>query len=1506
LDENGYFYKSGFLFSVFGICKGGLLTHRNKIILMVVLKRIYAVFCVLFILSGNAFVFSAEYQGYTWKHFTTEDGLSQNTVMDMVQDSRGYLWLSTWDGLNRFDGYNFRSYKVRPGDDVYITSSRIDKIEEDAFGYLWLLAYGKNVVRFNPDKEKFENVPDRTFGSFLVDDVVTLNTGASWLIADGKGALRVTTDSLDHSLSYRLFGDNQGLMSGGAVNKIFADQEGNEWLLTSRGIFMLEAGSDSLVSFFSSRQSDAVFQGFFDCAEVGSELWFGSVSGNVWCYQKQNKRFVHLQLPTDFDVVSVSSGDEASLVFVDASRNVFHYDADQTALRLVFKGENPYNDQLRDAIFQASDQSVWVQVSRSRVVHFDSKTDAIQVFEVGSINDDGTGDPPFMMHEDINGVVWLHPYGGGLFYYHPDEGGLERFFSEENGMLPYSDRFHSMLSDRQGNLWVGTRSKGLELFVFPGNQFTLTEVDESPEFISNNEVRALFRDSRNYLWVATKAGQVALYDESDQFLGFFGGDGVLSRGVRFNNKGVYTIAEDSLGNMWLGTKGAGLFRGSVSGEGSGLRLQLRQFKHQVSDIYSLSHDDVYDLHFDARGNFWVATYGGGVNLVEPTPEGQLRFINVRNHLTRYPIINCHRVRRLVSLSTGQLMVGTTHGLLVFDLNFKQPEDIQFLHHAYRPSTSGCLSNNDVHGVIETSSGEVYVATFGGGLNHLLSDADDLNYVFENLTVDDGLQTDALLSVTEDLNGSLWMATENGITRYHPENGSFRNFNKTDFFLTLSFSEGPVLSMEDGRMFFGTNRGVLNFHPDTLTQNTYVPPLVFTEFRLFNKRVQPGEDQILPRHIDVMDKITLRHNQNIFSLAFAGMDMKYPEAIRYAARLEGFEEDWVYLDRQKVVNYTNLPAGEFVLKIRSTNSDGVWMDNERHLEISIRPSFWVTPMAYVIYIVLFAAISWLSIYVLFVIYRLRHRISIDEELLAMKLDFFTNISHELRTPLTLISGPLEQVMSHNLPDQVRSMLSLVERNTNRMLRLINELLDFVKINNRKLKLCVEPISPGPFVNKILENFRFSAQEGTIELSLVDESNEAVIWADAEKLEKIVFNLLSNAFKYIGDGKHIRLHLSSDTETVQLEVQDDGLGIKVEDTQRMFERFESLPGKQVGHGMASTGIGLALVKELVALHKGNISVRNNGDKGTVFVLRLRKGLAHFDDEVIVKESNVVQTADVLTERLQSVEESDLMLADSTGNVNDAPLLLLVEDNAEVRRFIKNILSRTYKVLEASNGEEGYKLAVSSLPDMVISDLMMPVKNGVELLQALRANFDTSHIPFILLTAKDDEESRLEGLEYGADDYITKPFSLSYLLKRIENLLEQRQLLQERFRQFGYTEGHKISLVPEMPEVNSQDEQFLNDLKALMEKNIENSSLVVEDLVKEMALSRSVFFKKLKALTGFAPIEYIREMRLQRSVQLIKTGQYNMTQIAYMVGLNDPRYFSKSFRQRFGVTPTEFKNQ
>lgn len=1466
----------------------------------------FVVFCLLFILSGSVSVFCSEYQGYTWKHFTTEDGLSQNTIMDMVQDSRGYLWLATWDGLNRFDGYNFRSYKVRPGDDVYITSSRIDKIEEDAFGYLWLLAYGKNVVRFNPDKEKFENVPDRTFGSFLVDDVVSLPTGVSWLIADGKGALRVTTDSLDHRLSYRLFADRQGLVPGAVVNKIFADQEGAEWLLTSRGIFRLESGNKTLESFFSSSQSDVAFQAFFDCVDVGSELWFGSVSGNVWCYLKQSNRFVHLQLPTDFDVVSVSRVGEDALVFVDASRNVFRYDSITKEIHLVFNGGDLLNTDLSDAVFQSSDQSVWIQVSRSQVVHYDPKNDEVEVFEVGSVNDDGTGDPPFMMHEDVNGVVWLHPYGGGLFYYDPLDRKLERFFSEEKGILPYSDRFHSMLSDRQGNLWVGTRSKGLELFVFPGNQFTLTEVDESPEFISNNDIRALFRDSRNYLWVATKAGQVAVYNETDQFLGFLGEDGALSTGVRFNKKGVYTIAEDTLGNIWLGTKGAGLFRGVVSGEGSRLRLQLQQFRHNASDIYSLSHNDVYDLHFDARGNFWVATYGGGINLVETTTGGQWRFINVRNHLTRYPIVNCHRVRRLVSLSTGQLMVGTTHGLLVFDLDFKQPEDIQFLHHAYRPSTSGCLSNNDVHDIIETSQGEVYVATFGGGLNRLLSDADDLHYEFENLTVEDGLQTDALLSVTEDWSGSLWIATENGITRYHPDKGSFRNFNKTDFFRTLSFSEGHGLSLADGRMFFSTNRGILSFHPDTLTQNTYVPPLVFTEFRLFNKRVQPGEGQVLSRHIDVTEKVTLRHNQNIFSLAFAGMDMKYPEAIRYSAMLEGFEEDWVYLDLQKTVSYTNLPAGEFVLKVRSTNSDGVWMDNERHLAISIRPSFWVTPLAYVLYIVLFAAMSWLSIYVLFVIYRLRHRISIDQELLTMKLDFFTNISHELRTPLTLISGPLEQVMSHDLPDHVRSMLKLVERNTNRMLRLINELLDFVKINNQKLKLCVEPISPGPFVEKIMENFRFSAQEAAIDFTLEDTSKDAVIWADVGKLEKIVFNLLSNAFKYLGEGKRVRLHLSADAEAVQLEVQDDGLGIKAEDAERLFERFESLPGKQPVHGMASTGIGLALVKELVALHKGAISVRKNGDKGTVFVLRLLKGLEHFDNEVVVMEATSGLTSDVVTESSQLAVGSERMLPASSGTAEDAPLLLLVEDNGEVRRFIKNILSKTYKVLEAANGEEGYKLALSTLPDMVISDLMMPVKNGVELLQALRANFDTSHIPFILLTAKDDEKSRLEGLEYGADDYITKPFSLSYLLKRIENLLEQRQLLQERFRQFGHTESQKMSLIPEMPEVSSQDEQFLKDLKALMEKNIENSSLVVEDLVKEMALSRSVFFKKLKALTGFAPIEYIREMRLQRSAQLIKTGQYNMTQIAYMVGLNDPRYFSKSFRQRFGLTPTEFKHQ
>lgn len=1452
------------------------------------------------------------YDRHTWKHFTTEDGLSQNAVMDMLQDSRGYMWMATWDGLNRFDGNDFRSYKVRPGDDVYLTSSRIDKVEEDAWGYLWLLAYGKNVVRFDPNAERFTNVPARSFGHFSVGDLQTLSTGTTWLLAEGEGALRVLTDSTTKELSYEWYARSSGSLAGSRVHRVFADSRGNEWLLTQKGLYFIEAGSNKLQCFFGAGQSDGAGQSFFSALDAGQELWFGADHGRVWRYQKESGRFVHLQLPTQEAISGVYKIAAHSVLLVSERSGLYLYREGEAQVEIL---RRPADEAWEEGpfFFQSSTRDVWVQASRSLMLRFDARDARVDSFTIGSISDDGSGDPAFMMHEDCNRAVWLHPFGGGLFVWDPERMVLRRFFTNEKEAPQFSDRLHAMLSDRQGNLWVGTRAKGLERFVFPGREFELIEINPDRSLVSNNDVRAVFRDSTGWLWVANKVGEVAVFDDAHKLVGFLGPDGRIGARSRFNQKSVYCIAQARDGAIWLGTKGAGLFR--LSGGGSRKNFLIEQFVADPENVYSLNHNDVYAVHTDNFGSTWVATYGGGLNLLQEDANGGLRFINVRNHLSRYPMATCHRVRTITSMQNGQVWVGTTHGLLVFDGDFKEPEDIQFLHYAYRPSSVTALSNNDVHSILETSDGEVYVATFGGGLNHLLSDPMELDHRFEALSTDDGLPTDALLSLVEDEAGTLWIATENGVSRFDKDSRSFRSFNKTDFSRVLGFSEGPGWCDQDGSILLGTNQGLLRFHPDSLHSSRFVPPLVFTDFRVLNKRVQPGEGALLERHIDVTSKVVLRHNQNIFSLSFAALDMKYPEAVRYAAQLEGFDEDWVFLDRQRVVNFTNLPAGDFVLKVRSTNSDGVWMDNERRLKVKVLPSFWVTPLAYLLYLLLFLGIGGAALYVLFSIYHLRQKMVVDKEVLNMKLDFFTNVSHELRTPLTLISGPLEQVrQARALPGELRPLIDLMDQNTRRMLRLINELLDFVKISNRKLKLRVQSIVPGPFVAAIMDSFKITAEQLQVDFGLEDSSEGARIWADADKLEKMVFNLLSNAFKYLDGGSFVKIRIWTDAAQVCIEFRDDGPGLKEEERIHLFERFESALSSGKGRG-PSTGLGLALVKELADLHGGRIEVRGHTPRGTSFLLCLPLGLQHFNEEVEVLEQGdwaeaqdlAAGVADPSTEAGLTDRSLPLELETEEAPLSsDAPLLLLVEDNYEVRRFIRSVLCKSYRVLEAANGKEAQELALQHLPDFIVSDLMMPEMDGKALLTAIRADFNTSHIPFILLTAKDNPSSRLEGIKEGADDYITKPFSPAFLLQRIAALLEQRRRLQERYRRGDQEEVAAVAVLPGEPEIASQDEAFLTRLKELMEKNIDNSTLVVDDLVGEMALSRSVFFKKLKALTGLAPIEYIREMRLQRSVQLIKSGAYNMTQVAYMVGLNDPRYFSKCFKQRFGCTPTEYRNK
>ena len=719
------------------------------------------------------------------------------------------------------------------------------------------------------------------------------------------------------------------------------------------------------------------------------------------------------------------------------------------------------------------------------------------------------------------------------------------------------------------------------------------------------------------------------------------------------------------------------------------------------------------------------------------------------------------------------------------------------------------------------------------------------------------------------------------------------------------------------MLFGASNGIFSFYPDSVSKSRFVPPIVLSKLTIANQEIVPGENSILKVGLDDTEKLTLSHKQNIIGINYAALDYTNPQNVQYAYILDGFENEWTLADKQRTAIYTNLPKGDYTFKVRSTNSDGVWVDNTRFLNITVLPSFWETPFAYILYVLFVLAIIFLAVYFLFMIYRLKHEVSVEQQVSDIKLRFFTNISHELRTPLTLISGPVEHVLNHtDLPADAREQLVVVERNTNRMLRLVNQILDFRKIQNKKMKMQVEQISLIDFIRKVMGNFDSIAEEHDIDFLLETEKEELYLWADSDKLEKIIFNLLSNAFKYTPNGKSIRILVREDEKTISIAVQDQGIGIAENRRKSLFVRFENMVDKNLfNYSQASTGIGLSLVKELVEMHHATINVDSKLGEGSNFEIDFLKGKEHYSDSVefilddaTTLPNSILPIADVVPEDLDISSINSTLPEGASKQV-----MLLVEDNQELRSFLRTVFSSVYRVIEAKDGMEGWSKALKFVPDIIISDVMMPEKDGIELVKELRADMTTSHIPIVLLTAKTSIETKIEGLEYGADDYITKPFSATYLKARVENLLEQRMKLQNLFRDNLLTNG--LSPLKEetqdaeekekLPEMSPNDRRFMDKLLELMEKNLDNGDLVVDDLVREVAVSRSVFFKKLKTITGLAPIEFIKEMRINKAVQLIETGEYNMTQISYMVGINDPRYFSKCFKAKMGMTPTEYRD-
>ena len=1428
--------------------------------------------------------------------------------MSITQDKKGFMWFGTWNGLSKFDGYRFKTYKSTPSDPESLINNRVDLIIEDSYQYIWVLSYDGQVHRFDPRSEKFNNIPinahERSNRGKGITHIQHAGEGKMWLLSDTEGCFRIETDPETHNLTSHWYSTKNKKLPSDIVNKIYTDPQKNSWIMTKQGMISVDSVGNSYPVHYPSSVHQPII---YDALYSGGHMWFSSSSGQIF-RQSDNGISELIQLPTEDIICSIKQLKNKQLLFLTERDGFFIYDITTRQISHVKQDTFPLQARHQQMIsaFIDSHNEIWLLLSETGVLHHNLKNGTTDYFWLkGDVINPYSYPPTPFISEDCKGRLWIRPSGGAFSYYDRQENKLKYFYNApEDPARKFSNILHTAFSDRQGNLWLCTHSKGLEKISFVETPVEILRPNTSANSFSVNEVRFLFKDDQNNLWVATKEGSLYLYDRNYSPIGRLLDNGKIGNGTPFKGI-VYCIFQDKDKNIWLGTKGNGLYKLTGKDIHSGFRMV--NFKHDRKNPFSLSHNNVYCVTQDTEGRIWIATYGGGINYID-TANGKTRFIHPGNQLKNYPMTSCFRTRHICCDKNGNMFVGTTGGLLCFSTHFTSPESLEFNHLRQDNMSKDGLTANDVHYIYPASDNTIYIGTFGGGLLKITPPYQwNERFKFENYISQVPQPSDIVYSITEDSRGYIWMGTESTITKFKPKENTFENYGIESGIDVRYFSEATICKMGKD-ILLGSDDGIYIFSPEKLKKQDYFSPLTFSRFLLFGREVDPTtEDSPLKELLDDQEEMTLTHKQSDFSIEFSTLDFRDPSLIHYAYKLEGFDKNWTYANNQRTATYTNLPKGEYTFRVKSTNSDGKWIDNERELKIKVLPSFWNSTAGYIFYIIVLLLIMGTVMYVLFTIYRLKHEVQMEHTLTQMKLRFFTDISHELRTPLTLIAGPVDYIL-HNekVNPEVKEQLQLVERNTNRMLRLINEILDFRKIQNKKMRLSVEEINFGVEVQRICENFYPLAEERHIHFSVEDHSHGAILWADKEKLETILSNLLSNAFKFTFSNKSITVKTSETNDNLILQVSDEGIGINKDKINSIFDRFSSSE-KQNLSKQPGTGVGMHLTKELINMHGATIQVKSIEGKGSTFTVTFRKGYRHFGNEAdLIKKELTTETTDKETKNIQEnigyTDNAGNPMQESTGK----PVILVVEDNTDLQEFLRTILCSEYEVHKAINGADALNRLSNLQPDIVISDVMMPEMDGIEFTRKLKEDINTSHIPVILLTAKSSLENQMEGLENGADDYITKPFSATYLKAKIENILRARKKLQEYYASHSTDNKNSETKSPDQPVLNSRDQKFIDTITVVLEKELDNSDFTIDELVSQVGLGRTVFFKKLKALTGLSPVEYIREFRLTRATELICNDEYNISQISYMVGISDPRYFSRCFKQKYGMTPTEYKDK
>ena len=965
---------------------------------------------------------------------------------------------------------------------------------------------------------------------------------------------------------------------------------------------------------------------------------------------------------------------------------------------------------------------------------------------------------------------------------------------------------------------------------------------------------------------------------------------------------VYHIMEDNKGNLWFSTKGDGLVKAEPdinSPDG----LKFTRYKNEPNNPSSISSNDVYFTFQDSKGRIWIGLLGGGLNLLQEESSGVV-FIHKHNGLKRYPPYGLYmEVRNMVEDEEGRIWVGTMDGLMSFDSNFSAPDEIVF--ETYRKeSASSNVADNDIYVLFKDASSQIWVSVFGGGLNKLIRyDKETHKPIFKSYGIREGLNNDVVMSIVEDNENNLWFATESGLSRFNKETEHFRNYDKYDGLFNVKMEECSALRTLDGDLWLGCKQGILIFSPDRLETLDCNYKTYIVDFRVSNKDLRSFVDNpIITKSIKYVDSITLNYNQSMFTIEFAALNFSNQNRVSYEYILEGYEKEWHYNGKNRIASYTNVPPGDYVFKVRTIDEASPDQVSETILSISILPPWWLSWWAYTIYAILGVVLLVVGIRLSLLMIRMKNDVYIEQKLSELKIKFFTNISHELRTPLTLIKGPIQELKEkEDLSPKGIQYVELMERNTDQMLQLVNQILDFRKIQNGKMRLHISQINLNELLDSFEKEFRILSEENEISYSFQIPDETILLWADKEKLGIVIRNVISNAFKFTPSGGSIFVSagVSEDRKGYFIRIEDTGVGIPQNKISEIFERFSQGTNAQNAY-YQGTGIGLALSKEIIILHHGVIKAENLQPHGAAFTIELKQGKEHYkpgEVDFYLSEENVEDKT--FSERKGTAADSE---EEQEAVDSSLPSLLLVEDNKDLGKLIKLQLEDKFNVYLANNGVEGLKKVHLYHPDIVVTDQMMPEMDGIEMLQCIRKDFQISHIPVIILTAKSNDESKTRAISMGANAYITKPFSKEYLLARVEQLLNERKIFREKMWQQTDEQdenNYEQYLV-------KKDVQLLEKIHQVIEENLDNSDFNIDTIAANIGLSRSAFFKKLKSLTGLAPVDLVKEIRLNKSVELIKNTSLSISEIAFAVGFKDSGYYGKCFRKKYNQTPREYMNE